>query len=56
MLKKLIIASLALLTTFSVSAYAESPADLNDLEITQVAYTPASIEPEVQLPSFDVAV
>ncbi len=44
MLKKLIIASLALLATFSVSAYAESPADLNDLEIAHVAYTADSID------------
>ncbi len=44
MLKKLIIASLALLATFSVSAYAETPADLNDLEIAHVAYTADSID------------
>ena len=44
MLKKLIIASLALLTSYSVSAYAESPADLNDLEIAHVAYTADSID------------
>ncbi len=44
MLKKLIIASLALLTSYSVSAHAESPADLNDLEIAHVAYTADSID------------
>ncbi len=44
MLKKLIIASLAILTSYSVSAYAESPADLNDLEIAHVAYTADSID------------
>ncbi len=44
MLKKLIIAPLALLATFSVSAHAESPADLNDLEIAHVAYTADSID------------
>ncbi len=44
MLNKLIITSLALLATISVSAYAESPADLNDLEIAHVAYTADSID------------
>jgi putative membrane protein len=44
MLKKLIIASLALLTSYSVSAHAESPADLNDLEIAHVAYTANTID------------
>ena len=39
MLKSLIIASLALFTGFATNALAESPADLNDLEIAHVAYT-----------------
>ncbi len=39
MLKNLIIASLALFTTLSATAQAESPADLNDLAIAHVAYT-----------------
>ena len=44
MLNKLIITSLALLATISVSAHAESPADLNDLEIAHVAYTADTID------------
>ncbi len=44
MLKRMMIASLALLTTISVNAYAESPGDLNDLEIAHVAYTADSID------------
>jgi putative membrane protein len=39
MLKKMIMASLALVLTVSVIAYAKSPSDLNDLEIAHVAYT-----------------
>ena len=39
MLKKTMIASMALVTMISVGAFAESPADLNDLEIAHVAYT-----------------
>ena len=44
MLKRVIIASLALMSTFYVSAYAATPADLNDLEIAHVAYTADSID------------
>ena len=44
MLKKLMIVSLALISTISVGAYAESPADLNDVEIAHVAYTADSID------------
>ncbi len=39
MLKRVLIASLALVSAFSVSAVAVSPADLSDLEIAHVAYT-----------------
>jgi putative membrane protein len=39
MLKKTLIASLALLSIVHASAFAKSPADLNDLEIAHVAYT-----------------
>ena len=39
MLKKVMIAALALVSTAGANAYAESPADLNDLEIAHVAYT-----------------
>ena len=39
MLKKTLIASLALLSIAHTSAFAKSPADLNDLEIAHVAYT-----------------
>ncbi len=44
MLKKLMIVSLALISTISVGAHAESPADLNDVEIAHVAYTADSID------------
>ena len=44
MLKKTLIASLALLAIVHTSAFAESPADLNDLEIAHVAYTADSID------------
>ncbi len=44
MLKTITIASLALLTAVSIGAHAESPADLNDLEIAHVAYTADSID------------
>jgi len=44
MLKKVLIASLALFSIMHVSAYAQSPADLNDLEIAHVAYTADSID------------
>ena len=39
MLTRTIIASLALASMLSIGARAESPADLNDLEIAHVAYT-----------------
>ena len=39
MLKFLMATLSALVLTFSMNAYAESPADLNDLEIAHVAYT-----------------
>ena len=39
MFKSVIISSLALLSILSVTAHAESPADLKDLEIAHVAYT-----------------
>ena len=39
MLKRVLIASLALVSAFSVSAVAVLPADLSDLEIAHVAYT-----------------
>ena len=44
MLKKVILASLAFVAAVSVMAYANSPADLNDLEIAHVAYTADSID------------
>lgn len=44
MFKTLIIVSFALFTGFAGSAFAESPADLNDLEIAHVAYTADSID------------
>ena len=44
MLRKTLVASLALLLVAPVSAIAESPADLNDLEIAHVAYTADSID------------
>jgi len=39
MMKKILAATLAMFALASVNAYAESPADLNDLEIAHVAYT-----------------
>ena len=39
MLKKVMIAALVVMSTAGANAYAESPADLNDLEIAHVAYT-----------------
>lgn len=39
MLKRILVVPLAFLTLMHVSAYAKSPADLNDLEIAHVAYT-----------------
>ena len=42
--RSLIIASLALFTGFATHAVAESPADLNDLEIAHVAYTADSMD------------
>ena len=39
MLRKTLIAALALFATMQTSAYAESPGDLDDLEIAHVAYT-----------------
>ena len=39
MFKSVMISTLALLSIVSVTAQAESPADLNDLEIAHVAYT-----------------
>lgn len=44
MLKKTLIASLALLSMLHTSAFAASPADLNDLEIAHVAYTADTID------------
>lgn len=44
MLKKTLIASLALVSILSIGARAESPADLNDLEIAHVAYTADNID------------
>lgn len=43
-LKKTLITSLALLSVMQTSAFAESPTDLNDLEIAHVAYTADSID------------
>ncbi|MCZ6693861.1 MAG: DUF4142 domain-containing protein, partial [Bacteroidetes bacterium] len=36
--------ALVLLSAFSIAAHAESPAELNDLEIAHVAYTADSID------------
>ena len=44
MLKKLTIAGLALLSSWSIAAQAASPADLDDLEIAHVAYSADSID------------
>ena len=44
MLRKTVMASLALLAVAHSGAVAESPADLNDLEIAHVAYTADSID------------
>ena len=44
MLKKVMLASLVLILSIGASAYGDSPADLNDLEIAQVAYTADSID------------
>ena len=44
MLRKVMLAALAVLSTAGAGAYAESPADLNDLEIAHVAYTADSID------------
>ncbi len=44
MLKKVMTAALVLASAFSVAAHAESPTDLNDLEIAHVAYTADSID------------
>lgn len=44
MLRKTVMASLALLAVAHSGAFAESPADLNDLEIAHVAYTADSID------------
>jgi len=44
MFKKVLISTLALVSIVSVNAQAESPADLNDLEIAHVAYTADSID------------
>ena len=44
MLKKILFASLALLSFAHIGAFAESPADLNDLEIAHVAYTADNID------------
>jgi len=44
MLKKVMIAALVVMSTAGANAYAESPADLNDLEIAHVAYTADSID------------
>ena len=37
-------AALVLASAFSVAAHAESPTDLNDLEIAHVAYTADSVD------------
>ena len=39
MLKRILVAALAVLSLAHVSAYAKSPAELSDLEIAHVAYT-----------------
>ena len=44
MLRKVTIASFVLVASLGTSALAESPADLNDLEIAHVAYTADSID------------
>jgi putative membrane protein len=44
MLRKVMMAALLLLSTAGAGASAESPADLNDLEIAHVAYTADSID------------
>ena len=44
MLKKFLVAPLALLAIMTVTADAKSPAELNDLEIAHVAYTADSID------------
>ena len=44
MLKNVLGATLLFVSAFSISAHAESPADLNDLEIAHVAYTADSID------------
>lgn len=44
MFKKIIVPALAFFSILSVTAHAESPADLNDLEIAHVAYTADSID------------
>ena len=44
MLKRAFLASLMLIAATSLAARAESPADLNDLEIAHVAYTADSID------------
>ena len=41
---KVVMTALVLLSAFSIAAHAESPADLNDLEIAHVAYTADSID------------
>lgn len=44
MLRKVMFAAFAVLSTAGAGAYAESPAELNDLEIAHVAYTADSID------------
>jgi len=44
MLKNVLGATLLFVSAFSIGAHAESPADLNDLEIAHVAYTADSID------------
>ena len=41
---KVVMTALVLLSAFSIAAHAESPAELNDLEIAHVAYTADSID------------
>ncbi len=41
---KVVMTALVLLSAFSIAAHAESPVDLNDLEIAHVAYTADSID------------
>ena len=44
MLRQIMLAALAVLSTAGAGAYADTPAELNDLEIAHVAYTADSID------------